>query len=256
MPRRIQRSLVIGLLLFVAIPFAPPASAACDDGEICGGGGNVPPPSLTIVTNVTNDDGGTKGVADFTAVITTVDQKIPVVGAGALGATSILKDGDFSVAPAVSPAYRLTTSGVCAGTVSDGQTAKCVLTYDDYGPHTPPPNPDPTPAPDPTPTGTDGTGATTTGHAGAPSRTKVPPQKAGAPSVMTVSATECPDTSASAAPAVQVSSDRQGGSCSGFWGLIGCDWWIVLAVLAAFGIGRRSGMRRDRRAPAEGPKVS
>jgi LPXTG-motif cell wall-anchored protein len=110
-----------------------------------------------VITVVINDDGGTLGVGDFPAALTTTfTQTIP--GVGASGVSTVVNPGTFSVAGNTSTTYTLTPSGDCSGTVNYGQNKVCTLTYNDppatsSTPPAPPAPPTPPPAPPaPTPT--------------------------------------------------------------------------------------------------------
>ncbi|HTM69094.1 MAG TPA: hypothetical protein VL426_07460 [Candidatus Binatia bacterium] len=139
----------------IAPPVIPPEETPTPPPG--GGGGNPSPALVTVITVVINDDGGTLGVGDFPAALTTtLTQTIP--GVGASGVSTVVNPGTFSVAGNTSTTYSLTPSGDCSGTVNYGQNKVCTLTYNDppaasSPPPAPPAPPTPPPAPPaPTPT--------------------------------------------------------------------------------------------------------
>ncbi len=260
-----------------------PAFAA-DDGGLTGGGGNKPPPTVSIITNVINDDHGSKGPADFTALVSTGTRKIAVTGAGALGAYVILDNGPYAVAAAQDSHYTVAMSGACSGTLEDGQTAVCTIAYDDLGPSaTPPPQrctediwnctdwgpctgagtqtrecvmsfncPD---VVTPSPPTSRSCGRDTPGTK--PPGSVTPPASV-APPTGTGSATDAEEVSdASATPSVPALPATttplvSSAGCPWFWGWFLCYWWILLIGGVALWRVRRS-WRQSRTSPPDVP---
>ena len=224
-PRRILSLIAIAALALISSP----AQAIYVGGGGGGGGGYTPPPTLSIVTKVTNDDAGTKGPADFTAGVISGSSTVPqqVTGAGAMGASVILNPGPYTVTPGADPGYTMTASAGCSGTLTDGQTAVCTITYDDVRPEPTPPATPPdsgttTPPVEPTPP---------------PTPPAAPPPHAppASPGSVAASATDTGGSEASATePApVQEFASATGAGCVWFWGWLGCYWWILLLIIIA-----------------------
>ncbi len=92
------------------------------------------PATLTVVTHVVNDNGGTKTAADFSVTITGVAAAGGNTFAGAeAGVTKTLTSvGSYTVVEAAVPGYALTSASAgCSGTIALGEHKTCVLTNDD-----------------------------------------------------------------------------------------------------------------------------
>ncbi|MEY4731691.1 MAG: hypothetical protein RL681_637 [Candidatus Parcubacteria bacterium] len=89
-------------------------------------------PKLTIVTTVTNDSGGTKTAADFSATVqgTAVSPSGSVPGSSS-GAVVTLSAGSYAVTPNAATGYASLAGAGCSGTLAVGDERTCVIAYDD-----------------------------------------------------------------------------------------------------------------------------
>jgi uncharacterized repeat protein (TIGR01451 family) len=91
--------------------------------------------TLTVIVQVTNDNGGTKNPGDFTITVTAdTSSPAPFVGADAPGTDLFLDPGNFSVSESTDGAYSSVQTGDCSGTIAIDQTLTCTITYDDIAP--------------------------------------------------------------------------------------------------------------------------
>ena len=111
------------------------------------GGGTPPtpsPPTITVITEVFNNYGGSKQPSDVTISIpTAVDpnqQSLP--GKAWPGDTIIVSEGSYNITGSDLENY--TKSDDCAGTISAGSNQTCKITYNQKAP-SPPPLPPPPP---------------------------------------------------------------------------------------------------------------
>jgi uncharacterized repeat protein (TIGR01451 family) len=89
-------------------------------------------PRLTVIKNVTNDDGGTLKPADFRIKVTATnpsDASFP--GASGEGTTVTLDAGEYSVDEEDPRGYTKTLGDGCSGSVGVGESRTCVITNDD-----------------------------------------------------------------------------------------------------------------------------
>jgi CSLREA domain-containing protein len=92
------------------------------------------PATLRVITNVVNDDGGTRTSG---AVITRVSDGTADVASAegsAAGVDFSLPAGSYVVSADAMEGYTLTYSGDCAPTLDAGETATCTVTADDVPP--------------------------------------------------------------------------------------------------------------------------
>lgn len=105
------------------------------------------PATLTVVTDVVNDHGGTATPGSFATVVTGTDVSVAAFpGAGGAGTTVTLDAGAFAVEQAVVPGYATTRSPGCNGTLAPGASATCTIGYDDVVAPVPAPAAVPPPA--------------------------------------------------------------------------------------------------------------
>jgi hypothetical protein len=120
------------------------ALTAGEIGDIYNDGIALPPPppplpaSLTVITAVVNDDGGTATSSDFSVDVTATNVSAPAFAGSASGVTVMFDAGAYEAAGTVSALYTLATSTDCTGTLSAGAAATCTITYDDIAPVAPP----------------------------------------------------------------------------------------------------------------------
>ncbi|MEE6296008.1 PKD domain-containing protein [Georgenia wangjunii] len=93
-------------------------------------------PTLTVVTAVTNDDGGTALPGDFTIGVLADGTVVTSAPGSTDGVAHTLTAGDYAVAPQGGPGgYTMTFAEACAGTgdvsLAAGDDATCVVTFDD-----------------------------------------------------------------------------------------------------------------------------
>ena len=99
-----------------------------------------PPPekvTLTVVKHVVNDDGGSKGAADFTLEVSGPSPSPSSFPGSETGTTVQLEAGPYAVTEVPADGYAATYSAGCAGTAEPGATPTCTITNDDEPP--PPP---------------------------------------------------------------------------------------------------------------------
>jgi hypothetical protein len=98
------------------------------------------PATLTVITDVVNDHGGTATPGSFTTTVTGTDVSTATFpGAGGAGTTVTLDAGTFAVDQAAVPGYATTSSPGCKGTLAPGANATCTLGNDDVAPPVPEP---------------------------------------------------------------------------------------------------------------------
>jgi hypothetical protein len=93
------------------------------------------PGTLTVITDVVNDDGGTQGPAAFTTQVAGTDvsdDSFP--GANGEGTTVTLDAGAYAVTEAFDKGYAVAYSDGCTGSVGNGETRTCTITNDDVAP--------------------------------------------------------------------------------------------------------------------------
>jgi hypothetical protein len=89
-------------------------------------------PELTIITTVTNDSGGAKTPADFSATVTgTGVSPSGALPGSASGVRVTLAAGQFSVVPGTVVGYTSLVGAGCAGTLAVGEERTCTIAYDD-----------------------------------------------------------------------------------------------------------------------------
>lgn len=229
--RRILPTIILAITILISTPSLSRAGEVFDtppaDVGNGGGGGNVPPPMLSIVTRVVNDNAGAKGPADFSATVTSGQPSVKqrVTGAGALGASLIPNLGPYEVTPASDPGYSSVLSGQCNGTLTDGQSAICTITYDDLAP-----------VPE-MPVSDDQGAAPVSGTTKPPMRpVRLLPKPMG---TVPGSASDSGEVlSATGSASAVVINHAQGAGCTWFWGWFGCYWWVALIVVLLMLVGR------------------
>ncbi|MBI5654535.1 hypothetical protein HZC53_02715 [Candidatus Uhrbacteria bacterium] len=90
--------------------------------------------TLVLVTQVINDDSGSKRPDDFTSVISTDNTTDHVMGSSD-GATVILPAGSYDVSEIGTDGYGTTFSAGCSGSLAVGETRTCTVTNDDISPY-------------------------------------------------------------------------------------------------------------------------
>lgn len=104
-------------------------------------------PKLTVIKHVVNDNGGTKGAADFTLTATGSSPTPASFPGNESGTVVTLQPGPYAVNEAAVSGYSTTKSASCAGSLAHfGDTATCTVTNDDIA--APPPPPPPAGAPE------------------------------------------------------------------------------------------------------------
>ncbi len=87
---------------------------------------------LTVVKQVTNDNGGTKGPADFSITVGGMNVlPFATFNGSASGTTVTLNAGSYSVDEAPDWRYTMTLSAGCSGAIANGQSKTCTVTNDD-----------------------------------------------------------------------------------------------------------------------------
>ncbi|MDO8498851.1 MAG: hypothetical protein Q7S44_03635 [bacterium] len=88
--------------------------------------------TLTVIKQVTNDNGGLKTASNFTINITGTNVSNPSFpGVGIPGTTVTLEPGSYSVSEDSDSGYTATYSTDCSGTITLGQTKTCTVTNND-----------------------------------------------------------------------------------------------------------------------------
>ena len=98
-------------------------------------------PTLRVVTNVVNDNGGTRAAADFTVHVRQGANDVatsPQPGVGAPGTLYTLSAGSYTVSADAFTGYTFAITGDCAAngtiTLSLGQARSCTITANDVAP--------------------------------------------------------------------------------------------------------------------------
>lgn len=114
---------------------------ACGE-ELCGETGyfdikarpvvSIPATStISVITNVINNDAGSAQASDFTISID-ADNPSSTTFVGSINPVQIIFDaGEYTVTGSASTAYNLTYSEECGGTLAANVSAVCTVTYDD-----------------------------------------------------------------------------------------------------------------------------
>jgi uncharacterized repeat protein (TIGR01451 family) len=88
--------------------------------------------TLTVIKQVTNDDGGAATPADFTLDVTgNAPSPASFAGAGAPGTAVTLGAGAYTVSEEDAPGYTVSYSDECTGTIAPGESLTCTVTNDD-----------------------------------------------------------------------------------------------------------------------------
>ncbi len=89
---------------------------------------------ITVVKNVINNDRGTKKPSDF-MIFVTGNSPSPNNFPGSASGTSVsIKPGNYEVVEASVSGYTTTYSSGCSGSITGGETIKCVVSNDDIPP--------------------------------------------------------------------------------------------------------------------------
>jgi len=89
---------------------------------------------ITVVKNVINNDRGTKKPSDF-MIFVTGNSPSPNNFPGSASGTSVsIKAGNYEVVEASVSGYTTTYSSGCSGSITGGETIKCVVSNDDIPP--------------------------------------------------------------------------------------------------------------------------
>ncbi len=91
--------------------------------------------TLTVVKQVTNDNGSTAVPSDFTLHVTG-NSPSPASFAGSAGTAVTLGSGAYTVSEDAAPGYTATYSAECTGTIAPGESKTCTVTNDDDAPTT------------------------------------------------------------------------------------------------------------------------
>ena len=94
-----------------------------------------PTGTLTVVKQVTNDNGGSAVASDFTLHVTG-NSPIPASFAGSAGTAVTLGSGAYTVSEDATAGYTATYSADCTGTIAPGDSKTCTVTNDDNAPTT------------------------------------------------------------------------------------------------------------------------
>ena len=210
-----------------------------DPTIVTGGGGSHasnPTATVTVITRVTNDNGGTSGPSDFVASVTTGGSPIYLSGTDGSGATLTVAVGAYVITPGTVPGYAWTIGGDCDGTLSGGQTAVCTIDEADTADSViePPTDGSPTDsATDTTFVVDSGTDTPTVVPAPIPPVIRLPtPAVLGATDVGNSPVDSSTAPLVIAAPTVTV---QTGAACTWFMPWFICYWWIlVLLALALY----------------------
>jgi hypothetical protein len=96
---------------------------------------NDKPPKLIVIKTVVNDNGGTKAAGDFSISVSgTSVSPASFTGKASPGQEVSLNAGSYSVTETVDPAYEVSYSADCSGTIALGQTRTCTITNNDKPP--------------------------------------------------------------------------------------------------------------------------
>jgi uncharacterized repeat protein (TIGR01451 family) len=94
-----------------------------------------PMATLTVVKQVTNDNGGSAVPADFTLRVSgNSPSPASFAGQGAPGTAVTLGAGAYSVSEDATAGYTATYSPECTGTIAPGESRTCTVTNDDNAP--------------------------------------------------------------------------------------------------------------------------
>ena len=105
------------------VPVAAPPS---------GGGGGGSSGTLTVVTNVINDDNGTALPSSFLMTVGDgISTSSTFGGVSTPGFSLSYAPGAYVVNSSINPAYARSMSPSCSGTITNGQSVTCVVTFDD-----------------------------------------------------------------------------------------------------------------------------
>ncbi|MDQ6864852.1 MAG: hypothetical protein M3044_13650, partial [Thermoproteota archaeon] len=89
---------------------------------------------ITVVKNVINDDRGTKRPSDFMIFVTGNNPSPNNFPGSALGTSVSVQTGNYQVIEASVPGYTTTYSSGCSGSITGGETIKCVVSNNDIPP--------------------------------------------------------------------------------------------------------------------------
>ncbi len=104
---------------------------------------NMPDPSLcpiirstlSIVTHVLNNDGGTKQASDFTMNVTATNPSQTSFAGAETGVVVFVNAGSYSIAGDSLSGYTSSASPDCSGSVAAGSNKVCTITYNDISTH-------------------------------------------------------------------------------------------------------------------------
>jgi hypothetical protein len=89
---------------------------------------------ITVVKNVINDDRGTKKPSDFMIFVSGNSPSPNNFPGSASGTTVSIQAGNYEIVEASVSGYMTTYSTGCSGSITGGETIKCVVTNDDLPP--------------------------------------------------------------------------------------------------------------------------
>lgn len=130
--------------------YDPSYSGACDQsGNVTLGVGqnltctitntfNPPPPpepgTLTVIKQVTNNNGGTASAASFTINVSGTNVSDNEFPGSESGTVITLDAGSYEVTEQSAPGYQTSYSQACAGSIAAGEQKTCTITNDDMAP--------------------------------------------------------------------------------------------------------------------------
>lgn len=121
--------------VFAALLVAAPVQAAFNPQGPASGGGSGSTASVTVVTNVVNDDGGSLLPASF---LMTYGDGVSVLssfaGTASPGMHLTVSPGSYQVQGPDQAGYARTYGAGCSGTLAKDDSATCIVTYDDIAP--------------------------------------------------------------------------------------------------------------------------
>jgi len=89
------------------------------------------PATLIVTKHVINDNGGSKGAADFTLAVTGGSASPASFAGSETGTTVTLNAGSYSVDEGAHAGYDKSIGANCSGTIGNGETRNCTITNND-----------------------------------------------------------------------------------------------------------------------------
>ncbi len=89
------------------------------------------PGSITVIKQVTNDDGGIGVAADFTINVDATNPSDDSFSGSSVGTLITVTAGDYEITESAALGYAVSYSADCSGTIAAGESKTCTITNDD-----------------------------------------------------------------------------------------------------------------------------